>query len=172
MRAWARDNGFAVADRGRLPAEVVDAYTAGRKKAAPAKQPAKQAPAKPAAARRAATKPAATKPAATKPAATKPAATRSRRAPKPSAAPTTTPATVPATAPDPTGEFADASLAAITADPPVPHTAIATARATSDGELQRLTEQVRALTERVAELESRAAAPPAPPVKSLFRRSR
>ncbi|GAA1942072.1 Lsr2 family protein [Amycolatopsis minnesotensis] len=26
IRAWARKNGFAVSDRGRIPSEVVDAY--------------------------------------------------------------------------------------------------------------------------------------------------
>jgi hypothetical protein len=26
VRSWARDNGYAVADRGRVPAEVVTAY--------------------------------------------------------------------------------------------------------------------------------------------------
>lgn len=28
LRAWARDNGFEVSDRGRLPAEIRDAYNA------------------------------------------------------------------------------------------------------------------------------------------------
>jgi hypothetical protein len=28
VRAWARENGYDVADRGRLPAEILDAYTA------------------------------------------------------------------------------------------------------------------------------------------------
>ena len=57
MRAWARKNGYDVAERGRLPAEVTEAYrdAHGKKaaatktatKAAPArKAPAKKAPAK------------------------------------------------------------------------------------------------------------------------------
>jgi hypothetical protein len=53
VRAWAKDNGYEVADRGRLPAEVTDAYLAangkGRTKASPAKKAAparKAAPAK------------------------------------------------------------------------------------------------------------------------------
>lgn len=58
MRAWARDNGYVVADRGRLPAEVTDAYLAAGTK--PAK-PAKKAAAKPAPARKAAPKRAAAK---------------------------------------------------------------------------------------------------------------
>jgi hypothetical protein len=58
VRAWAKDNGYEVADRGRLPAEITDAYLAAhdgnRKKAAtaPAKKAApatKAAPAKKAA---------------------------------------------------------------------------------------------------------------------------
>ncbi len=47
MRAWARDNGYEVADRGRLPVEITDAYRAANKtpakKAATAKAPAKKA---------------------------------------------------------------------------------------------------------------------------------
>jgi hypothetical protein len=31
VRAWARGNGFRVAGRGRIPTEVVDAYTAARR---------------------------------------------------------------------------------------------------------------------------------------------
>ena len=53
MRAWARDNGYDVADRGRLRPEVLDAYTAahrtgsGTAKKAPAATPAaKKAPTK------------------------------------------------------------------------------------------------------------------------------
>lgn len=66
MRAWARENGYEVAGRGRLPGEVTDAYLAATKpakraatkptakkatpsKTAPAKgAPAKTGPAKPA----------------------------------------------------------------------------------------------------------------------------
>lgn len=32
MRAWARDNGYTVAERGRIPAEVRDAYTAAHRR--------------------------------------------------------------------------------------------------------------------------------------------
>jgi len=30
IRSWARNNGYEVADRGRIPASVADAYTASR----------------------------------------------------------------------------------------------------------------------------------------------
>lgn len=30
VRVWARENGFTVSERGRIPAEVVDAYRRGR----------------------------------------------------------------------------------------------------------------------------------------------
>jgi hypothetical protein len=51
VRAWARENGYQVADRGRLRPEVLDAYdaaqrtggTATKKKAAPAAKPARKA---------------------------------------------------------------------------------------------------------------------------------
>lgn len=160
VRAWARDNGFDVADRGRLPAEVVDAYTASRTKpAAAGKAAAEKAPAK-----RAATKKAPARKAPAKPAVTRTAA--ARRTAKQARAEMAAAAPAPAPAPDPTEEFADASLEAITTDPPAPHAA------KQDGELQRLAEQVRALTDRVAALEERAAAQPEKPVKSRFRRSR
>lgn len=58
MRAWARDNGYDVADRGRLRPEVLEAYEAAQrkgsapaKKKAPAAKPAKKAPARKAAAK-------------------------------------------------------------------------------------------------------------------------
>lgn len=28
IRAWARDNGYGISDRGRIPAEIIDAYNA------------------------------------------------------------------------------------------------------------------------------------------------
>ena len=54
MRAWARKNGYDVADRGRLPAEVTEAYRAAHGKKAPATKaaPARKAPAKKAPANR------------------------------------------------------------------------------------------------------------------------
>ena len=42
MRAWARDNGYEISDRGRLPAEITDAYVAAH----PSGKTAKKAPAK------------------------------------------------------------------------------------------------------------------------------
>ena len=44
MRAWARENGYDVADRGRLPAEIQDAYVAAHRRGT---KPAKKAAAKP-----------------------------------------------------------------------------------------------------------------------------
>lgn len=73
MRAWAKENGYEVAGRGRLPAEVTEAYRA-------ATRPAKKGPAKKASA-------AAAKPAPARKAAAKaPAKTPARRA-APKAAP-------------------------------------------------------------------------------------
>jgi hypothetical protein len=55
IKAWARDNGYEVSERGRIPAKIVEAYRAaheGPKQKAPAKKtaakkaPAKKAPAK------------------------------------------------------------------------------------------------------------------------------
>lgn len=89
VRAWARSNGYDVADRGRLPAELTDAYLAAQGgKAAPAKKAAAKKPVarKAAPARKAATaaKPATARKAAT--AAAAPAATSSP-APAPAAEP-------------------------------------------------------------------------------------
>lgn len=59
VRAWARENGYEISDRGRLPAEVTEAYAAAHPsgksagKKAPAKKAAAKAPAKKAAARKA-----------------------------------------------------------------------------------------------------------------------
>lgn len=79
VRAWARSNGYDVADRGRLPAELTDAYLAAQGKTAastPAARAAKAAGARtPATGRKPATaKPAARRPAAAKPAVAEPAA--------------------------------------------------------------------------------------------------
>jgi hypothetical protein len=43
VRAWARENGYEVSDRGRLPAEVREAYTRAQKQKPPAKQAGKKA---------------------------------------------------------------------------------------------------------------------------------
>lgn len=91
VRAWARSNGYDVADRGRLPAELTDAYLAAQGgKAAPAKKPA-------------AKNTAGRKPAAKKPAATTAARTAPKPAPKPAAAPAP-PAEASASAPVATAE--------------------------------------------------------------------
>jgi hypothetical protein len=51
VRAWARENGYQISDRGRIPAEVTEAYSAAHAsgKAAAKKAPAKKTPAKKAA---------------------------------------------------------------------------------------------------------------------------
>ena len=175
VRAWARSNGYDVADRGRLPAELTDAYLAAQGgKAAPApksaakkapakkaaatrpagtKAPAKKAPAKKAATRSAATKAPAT---AAEPAAAKAAA---RTAPKPAAKP------IPAAAPAPVA--ADSSPAAAAAAEPKPKPVV------DDRRLVALGEQLTALTARVAELEkSLGSKPSGNGVAKRFRRSR
>jgi hypothetical protein len=188
VRAWARSNGFDVAARGRLPAEVVDAYTASRTSggagAEPTEKPTRKPTAKRPAAKQATEKASTTRTPAKKVPARKAPAGKptvkkapSKRAPStrqtrsvraqaeaPPAPPAPTPTPAPA---DPTEAFADASLEAITTDPPTPHAAPA-----SDGALQRLVEQVHALTTRVEALEARAVAQPDKPAKSLFRRQR
>lgn len=164
MRAWARSNGFEVAARGRLPAEVVDAYTVSRQgggasAAKPVGKAAKRAPAKKAPARKPAVEQAPPKRA---PSTRQPrSVTAKAEAPPAPPAPVATPAPA-----DLTEAFADASLEAITTDPPAPR-----ATPASDGALQLLVEQVHALTVRVEALEARAAQPDKP-AKSLFRRQR
>lgn len=134
VRAWARDNGFDVADRGRLSAEIVDAYVASRKKGG-----------------------------AGKPATKAPATAKALAAKAPASA---TPASAPKAPADPTEEFADASLEAVTADPPAPH-----ADATQDDvRLTELAEQIRELSGRVDALERSSTA--GRPAKSRFRRQR
>jgi hypothetical protein len=53
VRAWARENGYSISDRGRVPAEVIEAYSAAHPggKTAVKKAPAKKTPAKKAAAK-------------------------------------------------------------------------------------------------------------------------
>jgi hypothetical protein len=101
VRAWARSNGYDVADRGRLPAELTDAYLAAQgdggksgqagepdaAKKAPAKKPAaRKAPARKAAAKKPAAKSVSTPaaPTAAAPKAAEPKAEPARAEPKPS----------------------------------------------------------------------------------------
>lgn len=143
MRAWARSNGYDVADRGRLPAELTDAYLAA--------QGGKAAPARKAAGNKAA---------GTRPG-TKPAP---RPAPKPAPKPTAKPAATPTPAPTPAAASAPAPAA--TAEPkPTP--------VNDDRRLVALGEQLTALTVRVAELEKAVGSKPAGNgVAKRFRRSR
>jgi hypothetical protein len=125
VRAWARKNGYEVADRGRLPVEITEAYTAemGGSAAATgrgaAKAPAKRAPAPTAAVGPAKKAPAATS-AKTAPAQTVPAPARSGQ---------------PASSP-PSGPGPKPSLVA------------------DDRRLVALSEQLASLTQRVAKLEA------------------
>ena len=116
IRDWARSNGFQVADRGRIPRRVLDAYqaaqqgspstavesgsAAGRRRPAPARKasgkkraavraaPAKKAAVKKATAKRAAVKKASARKVAAKKATAKKAAAKktTRRTPRPRAA--------------------------------------------------------------------------------------
>lgn len=143
VRAWARSNGYDVADRGRLPADLTDAYLAAQGKgsgkgsgkastatAKPAKA-AKKAPARKAAPAR------------------KPAAARKA------------PATAPAAAP------------VVEAVTPAPTTAPKPKPVSDDRRLVALGEQLTALTARVAELEKSAGSKPSGNgVAKRFRRSR
>ncbi|MBP2368266.1 hypothetical protein JOF36_003962 [Pseudonocardia parietis] len=49
VRVWARDNGFTVSERGRIPSEVVEAYRRGTPATAAVAAPAPSAPSVPAA---------------------------------------------------------------------------------------------------------------------------
>lgn len=162
VRAWARSNGYDVADRGRLPADLTDAYLAAQGKgsgkassaaAKPAKKAAKK-PAKPTAAKKAPARKAAT--AAARPAAKPAAATAPKPTPKPAPKPEAAPAAAPAAA----------SAPAATAEPkPKP--------VNDDRRLVALGEQLTALTARVAELEKSVGSKPAGNgVAKRFRRSR
>lgn len=147
VRAWARSNGYDVADRGRLPADLTDAYLAAQGKgsgkgsgkastatAKPAKA-AKKAPARKAAPAR------------------KPAAARK--------APAKAPATAPAAAP------------VVEAVTPAPTTAPKPKPVNDDRRLVALGEQLTALTARVAELEKAVGSKPSGNgVAKRFRRSR
>lgn len=163
VRAWARSNGYDVADRGRLPADVTDAYAAAHGQGSTA------APAsgKPAAGKAATTRPAAkNKPATTaaaKRAAPAKKATRAQRA-----VPSTPPVDVAANQAPAAGIAPTTAAATRTAPEPKPSPVV------DDRRLVALGEQLRALTERVAALEAtvkksdgRSGAK-----QSLFRRSR
>lgn len=159
VRAWARSNGYDVADRGRLPAELTDAYLAAQGgKAAPAKK------------------------AAGKKAITKPAAARKAPARAAKAAPKTAPKPVAKTAPKPTAKAAAPAApvaeapgsAAASSAPVSAQTAEPKPKPVSDDRrLVALGEQLTALTARVAELEKAVGSKPAGNgVAKRFRRSR
>lgn len=161
MRAWARSNGYDVADRGRLPAELTDAYLAaqGGKAGPSTKAPARKAPARGSAG---------TKPAARKATARKATAKKAAPASEPTAktAPKPVAKAAAAAAPASTSTPAPASAPAATTEPkPKP--------VNDDRRLVALGEQLTALTARVAELEkSLGSKPSGNGVAKRFRRSR
>lgn len=150
VRAWARSNGFDVADRGRLPAELTDAYLAaqGKPTAQPtAKQPAAKKAAKPAAKKAAAKKAGAARKAAPKAAPAK--RTSAAKAAPAKAAPVKA-AAEPATAP---------AVRAVPRTPepkPTPTPTPTPTPGNDDRRLVALGEQLAALTDRVAALEKAA----------------
>lgn len=177
MRAWAREQGISVAERGRLPAELRDAYAAAqaagggpataaratreapaaktvqRRAGTSAKAPAK-APAKgPAASsgKAPARSPAAKSPAATSAAGAKAATARTAVVSEPG------PRARPAAAEVPE-KATDRAPAALPAAPPAP---------ADDTRLVRLEAALAALTARVTELEK-----PRPEKPALFRRKK
>ena len=185
VRAWARAQGIAVAERGRVPAEVHEAYhasTSGKPAAAPgaarstatasAGKPAVRKAAAEAPARKASAKARATKaPARKAPARKAPA----RKAPASKAPASKAPVSkAPVTAsPVPASKAPAASTGTSSAAGPEVSTTVtapsgarpAPVPPVDDGRLERLQEQVLALTARVVELEK-----PQAPKAALFRR--
>jgi hypothetical protein len=132
VRAWARSNGYDVADRGRLPTELTDAYLAAQGDGGKSGQAGKPDAAKKAAAKKAAAKKAAARKAPAKKAAAK----------KPAAKSVSTPAAPTAAAP----KAAEPKAEPARAEPkPSP--------VSDDRRLVALGEQLAALTDRVAALE-------------------
>ena len=156
VRAWARSNGYDVADRGRLPAELTDAYLAAQG-AGSAKATAKPKTAK-----------------ATKAPARKAAPARKPAARKAAPAKASTKAAAPAAAP--AAPTAEAAPVATTAPKPAPATTAAEPKpkpVSDDRRLVALGEQLTALTARVAELEKAVGSKPSGNgVSKRFRRSR
>ena len=130
MRAWARSNGYDVADRGRLPAEVTEAYLAAHPGGSGRTTATKS---KPAAAKKSAGRKPAAKKAATKKAAAKPA----------KKAPSSTESAAPA-------KQSDAQAAPAAKADPAPKPS----PVSDDRRLVALGEQIAALTKRVEALES------------------
>lgn len=154
VRTWARKNGYDVADRGRLPAEVTEAYQsahggAAKKKATPSKATAakKAAPVR-------------------KSTATKARATSASTARKPAPAPKAVPqkaAPVSAPAPQPVKRAAEAAPE----QTPRPKPSVVT----DDRRLVALGEEIKALTQRVEALEKSSGGSKAGPSKAArFRR--
>ena len=148
VRAWARENGYDVAGRGRLPADVVQAYekAQGRSSAAPAKKAATKASAAKASAPRAAAKAPTTTPAkAPAKSAAKAPAKSAAKAPAKAAGKAPAQQAVPAK----TGTAEAAASAPAERPAPAPKPSVVS----DDRRLVALGEQLQALTDRVAALE-------------------
>ena len=161
MRAWARAQGIAVAERGRVPAQVHAAYHASTAGKPAVRKAAAGEPARKASANARATKAPARK-------------TPARKAPVSRAPVSRAPVSrAPATAsPVPARKAPAASTGMSSAAGPevsmiVTAPSAAPVPPVDDRRLERLQEQVLALTARVAELEK-----PQAPKSALFRRKR
>ena len=162
VRAWARAQGIAVAARGRVPAEVHEAYlasTSGKPAAAGAGRSTATA---------SASKPAVRKAAGKAPARKAPAKAPTMKAPTTKAPARKAPARSTPASSAPASSAPATASPALTATVDVPSAApAAPVTAVDEGRLARLEEQVSALTARVAELEK-----PQAPKAALFRRKK
>ena len=174
MRAWARAQGIAVAERGRVPAQVHAAYHASTAGKPAVHKAAAGEPARKASANARATKaPALKTPARKAPVSRTPASrTPASRTPVSRTPVSRAPATA---SPVPARKAPAASTGMSSAAGPEVSTTVSAPSAApaalvppvDDGRLERLQEQVLALTARVAELEK-----PQAPKSALFRRKR
>lgn len=143
VRTWARKNGYDVADRGRLPADVTEAYRAANGGAAKKAAPSKAAPSK---ARKAS--PAKKAAPVRKAAPAKQAPAAKKAAPAPKAVPQQKAAPVSAPAP----KAAVTPAEAVVEKTPSPKPSLVN----DDRRLVALGEEIKALTQRVEALEKNA----------------
>ncbi len=150
VRTWARKNGYDVADRGRLPAEVTEAYLAShggaKKKSAPAKKATTVQKAAPAAKTAPPAKKAApvqkASPAAKKAAPVQKASPAKKAVPQQRAAPVSAPAP----------KVAEKPAEVVVENTPRPKPS----PVNDDRRLVALGEEIKALTQRVEALEKNA----------------
>ena len=169
MRAWARAQGIAVAERGRVPAEVHEAYHASTAGKPAVHKAAAEAPARKASANARATKAPARKTPARKAPVSRTPASRTPASRTPASRAPATASPVPARkAPAASTGMSSAAGPEVSMIVTAPSAApAALVPPVDDGRLERLQEQVLALTARVAELEK-----PQAPKSALFRRKR